>query len=347
MNKRIKIKPYPNFKITDDCFENDVKTNVSPVQNNGKDLLGELIMIANFETGDRRVLKSNIVENENGEKFISVSPHPIHIYLDTALENYYNSEQIKNYSFVKCGNKTNKKIGDIMLLDIDIDSTHHCYNEFIKCKINSIIMLTTAMEGFCNSLMPNKYIYITSKGKEKDRDWAQNKARLEADKIDNMIPEFVGENDYWVIHSDERKKITEIYKMRNDLIHLKAEGINQIENYSKVIKDVIDINLYDYITSIIKTLNDLSIKKTGEIFITFSEEKYIHEIDKNKIDFNFVNLYLNLKGIQMNSYFKKSKNKIKTWENVGMPKEDISLFIRQEGNNINQLISMLSSKYSD
>jgi hypothetical protein len=293
------------------------------------------------------VLRSNVVENNSGEKFISVSPHPIHLYLDTALENYYKSEQLKDYSFPNCANKTNKKLGDLMLLDIDSDSTHHCYNEFIKCKINSIIMLTTALEGFCNSLIPNNYIYITSSVKQKDREWSQNKARFEADKIDNMIPEFANEGDYWLSHSDERKKITDIYKLRNELIHLKTEGINQIENYSKVTKDVIDVNVYEYIISIIKTFNDLSVKIKGEIFIEFSDEKYVNEIDVNKIDFNFINLYLTLKDIQIHSYFHKSKSKIKTWENNGIPTEYVNLFLSQEGKNINQIIYMLNSKYSN
>jgi len=347
MNKRIKIKPYPNSKITDKCFDRDVKSN-STTQESINNILGnELIMIAEFKIGDRRVLRSNVVENNNGEKFISVSPHPIHIYLDIALENYYNSEHLKNYYFPICANKTNKKIEDLMLLDIDIDSTHHCYNEFIKCKINSIIMLTTALEGFCNSLIPDDYIYITSTGKQLDRDWSQNKARFEVDKIDIMIPEFVNDDDYWTLHSDERKNITDIYKLRNELIHLKTEGIDQVENYSKVIKDVIDVNVYEYIISIIKTFNDLSVKIKGEIFIEFSDEKYINEIDVNKIDFDFINLYLKLKDIQIHSYFNKSKNKIKNWENNGIPKEYINFFITQEGKNINQIIYILSSKYTD
>jgi hypothetical protein len=349
-NRRIKILPFPNSEISED-FHTQIKNSSASISANESlsqsGLLDELSMIAEFKDGNKRLLRGNIVTNNCGEKFISVSPHPIHIYLDTVLENYYKSEQIKNNSFINCAKKANKKMGDVMLLDIDTDSTHHCYNEFIKCKMNSIVMLTTAMEGFFNSLMPNNYIYITSTGKQKDRDWSQNKARLEADKIDNMIPEFIGEGDYWTVRSDERKKITEIYKLRNDLIHLKSEGINHIENYSKVIKNVIGINLYDYITSIINTLNDLYKKKTGEMFITFSEEAYTHEIDVNKIDFDFISLYLTLKGIQMSSYFKKSKSKIKTWESNGIPKEYIDLFISQEGGNINQIIFMLNSKYSD
>lgn len=340
-NKRIKIKPYPNFQITNECFENDVKSKSSndPLEN----ISDQLVMIAEFKDGNRRVLRSNVVENKNGDKFISVSPNPILLYIDSSLENFYKSEELKNKSFLTCGKKSNKKINDIYLLDIDVDETHHCYNEYIKSKINSIIFITTSIEGFCNSLIPNDYIYITKKGKKLDKDWAQSKAKFEDNKIDEMIPEFTGE-DYWSNNNDSREKISKIYQIRNGIIHLKTDN-DSFKNYSKVIKDVVDINLFEYIESIINTLNDISKKVKNENFIEFTNEEYIRSIDNNKIDYDFINIYLKSKNIQIYSYFKKSKTKIKSWENNKIPTEDIEYFIKTEGDNIEYFLNIISDRY--
>ncbi len=341
-NKRIKIQPYPNLKISNECFERDVK-NKSTTSNDDK-LSDELTIIAEFKDGDKRLMRSNVVKNDCGEKFTSVSPHPIHLYIDRALEDFYKSENLKNTSFKSCANKTNKQFKDIKLLDIDIDNTHHCYNEFIKCKINSIIMITTAIEGFCNTLIPNGYIYVTSGGKHKDREWTQKTAKFESDKIDVMIPEFVNDGGFWNTHSNERNKITEIYKLRNKLIHLKTEE-NFIKNYSETIKSTININLYDYIVSIIDIFNQISIKINNTLFVEFSSENYITEFNKDKIDFEFIKLYLNLKNIEIHRYFELSKNKVKAWESKGVPKNYIVDFIDKEGSEINKINLMMISKY--
>lgn len=340
-NKRVKIKPYPNFQITNDCFENDVKSKSS--NNPIEKISDELVMIAEFKDGNRRVLRSNVVENISGDKFISVSPNPILLYIDSSLENFYKSEELKNKSFITCGKKSNKKISDIYLLDIDVDETHHCYNEYIKSKINSIIFITTSIEGFCNSLIPNDYIYITKKGKKLDKDWAQNRAKFEDNKIDEMIPEFTGE-DYWKNNNDSREKISKIYQIRNGIIHLKTDN-DSFKNYSKVIKDVIDIELFEFIKSIINTLNDISKKVKNEKFIEFTNDEYIRVIDNTKIDYDFINIYLKSKNIQIHSYFKKSKTKIKSWENNQIPTEDIEYFIKTEGDSINYFLNIISERY--
>jgi hypothetical protein len=338
-NKRIKIKPYPNFQITNDCFENDVKSKSfnDPLEN----ISDQLVMIAEFKDGNRRVLRSNVVENNNGDKFISVSPNPILLYIDSSLENFYKSEELKNKSFLTCGKKSNKKINDIYLLDIDVDETHHCYNEYIKSKINSILLITTSIEGFCNSLLPNDIFYI--KGKEIKNKIKYQKETYFKDKLDEMIPEFTKE-DYWLNNNDSREKISKIYQIRNGIIHLKTDN-DSFKNYSKVIKDVVDINLYEYIESIINTLNDISKKVKNENFIEFTNEEYISSIDNNKIDYDFINIYLKSKNIQIHNYFKKSKTKIRSWENNKIPTEDIEYFIKTEGDNIKYFLNILSERY--
>lgn len=340
-NKRIKIKPCPNFQITNECFENDIKSKSSndPLEN----VSDQLVMIAEFKDGNRRVLRSNVVENNNGDKFISVSPNLILLYIDSSLENFYKSEELKNKSFLSCGKKSNKRINDIYLLDIDVDETHHCYNEYIKSKINSIIFITTSIEGFCNSLIPNDYIYITKKGKKLDKDWAQSKAKFEDNKIDEMIPEFTGKN-YWSNNIDNREKISKIYQIRNGIIHLKTDTDN-FKNYSKVIKDVIDINLFDYIESIINTLNDISKKVNDEEFIEFTNEEYIRIIDVDKIDYEFINFYLRIKNIELHRYFEKSKSKVEHWRTKGIPDEYKNFFIEKEGKDIELFLNIVSDKY--
>lgn len=339
-NKRIKIKPYPNFPVTNDCSVN-VKSKSS--NNPNEEISDESTMIAKFKDGNKRLLRSNVVENISGDKFISVSPNPILLYIDSSLENFYKSEELKNKSFITCGKKSNKKINDIYLLDIDVDETHHCYNEYIKSKINSIIFITTSIEGFCNSLIPNDYTYITKKGIKLNKEWAQNKAKFEDNKIDEMIPKFTGE-DYWKNNIDSRDKIRKIYQIRNDIIHLKTDK-DSLKNYSKVIKDVIDIKLFEYIESIINTLNDISKKAKKKEFIEFTNDEYIRSIDNTKIDYDFINFYLKSKNVKIHSYFKKSKNKIKSWENNKIPIEYIEYFIKTEGDNIDYFLNIISERY--
>jgi hypothetical protein len=118
---KIKIRPYPNFQITERAFNEDVvSTSVNKSDSSG--LSNQLIMITGFKTGEKRVIKVRPVYYEN-KLFLTAFPNPIHLFLSLAIEHYDFSEQIKSTNFPKCG----KQYGDnIYILDIEENGTHDC-----------------------------------------------------------------------------------------------------------------------------------------------------------------------------------------------------------------------------
>lgn len=135
---KIKIPPYPNFKITEQAFNRDVVSN-SVSKSDSQGLSNQLVMITEFKTGERRVIKARPVKYLN-QLFVTAFPNPVHLFLSVAIEHYNHSETIKETNFPKCG----KKIGDdIFILDIEENGTHDCYNHYIKYRASSIIMLVS------------------------------------------------------------------------------------------------------------------------------------------------------------------------------------------------------------
>lgn len=135
---KIKIPPYPNFKITEQAYNRDVVSN-SVAKSDSQGLSNHLVMIPEFKTGERRVVKARPVKYLN-QYFVTAFPNPIHLFLSVAIEHYNHSEKIKETNFPKCG----KKIGDdIFLLDIEENGTHDCYNHYIKYRASSIIMIVS------------------------------------------------------------------------------------------------------------------------------------------------------------------------------------------------------------
>lgn len=351
-NKRIKINPYPNLEITEDCIsEINIDSNIKNIS-----LDDTQILIADFSNGSRRVMRSNIVNNDNGESFISVSPNLVHLYIDNSLENFYKSEELKNISFSYCSLISNKKCGDHKLLDIDCDETHLCYNEFIKCKINSIIFLATAIEAFCNNIIPNDYIYISTEtkcGKTLSKNRIKKKIEKEVklyQKLDEIIPQFTS-LDFWIDKVKERDNIKKIYSLRNDLIHLKTNSEDEMKVYSKVFGDVINIDIFDHIISIIGIFNKISNIKNGKDFVSFSSENYINKLDINKIDYIFLYLYFDMNENKLYKYIRRYKNisntKIRKWKNDKLPKDFIEYFSNKEGQKINYFLSKINNKYYD
>lgn len=143
---KIKIPPYPNFKITEQAFNRDVVSN-SVKKSDSTGLSNELIVVVEFKTGERRVIKAVPVKYQN-KLFVTAFPNPVHLFLSLAIEHYNHSEKIKQNDFINCG----KKIGeDIYFLDIEENGTHECYNHYIKYRASSIIMLVSSLEAFFES----------------------------------------------------------------------------------------------------------------------------------------------------------------------------------------------------
>lgn len=262
---KIKIPPYPNFKITEQAFNRDVVSN-SVKKSDAIGLSNQLIMITEFKTGERRVIKARPVKYQE-KLFVTAFPNPVHLFLSVAIEHYNHSEKIKETNFFKCG----KKYGDdIYLLDIEENGTHDCYNHYIKYRASSIIMLVSSLEAYLNHIIPNDFIYRTIR-KEKPVEF--NKEEIESakisfkEKLTEVIPQWLGNNAFWTIHQPEKEIILELYENRKNIIHLKTNAQDDFERYFSVIDKMLDLDILASINSTIKFMN-----LTNVNFIEFDTE---------------------------------------------------------------------------
>lgn len=262
---KIKIPPYPNFKITEQAFNRDVVAN-SVSKSDSQGLSNQLVMITEFKTGERRVIKARPVKYLN-HFYVTAFPNPVHLFLSVAIEHYNHSEKIKETNFPKCG----KKIGDdIFILDIEENGTHECYNHYIKYRASSIVMIVSAIEAFLNHVIPNDFVYQTIK---KNKPVKFNKEEIESTKISfkekltYVIPQWLGDNSFWSVNLAEKENILELYENRKNLIHLKSNSQDDFERYFSVIDKMLDL---DILTSINSTITFMNL--TNKNFIEFDTE---------------------------------------------------------------------------
>lgn len=250
---KIKIPPYPNFKITDQAFNRDVVSNTIS-KSDSPGFSNNLVMITVFNSGERRVIKARPVKYLN-QLFVTAFPNPIHLFLSVAIEHYNYSEKIKETNFPKCG----KLIDDgIFILDIEENGTHECYNHYIKYRASSIIMIVSALEAFMNHIIPNDFIYQTIK---KDKPVEYNKEEIESPKISfkekltDVIPQWLDDNSFWNRHRSEKENILELYENRRNIIHLKTNSQDDFERYFSAIDKMLDFDISTSINSTIKFMN--------------------------------------------------------------------------------------------
>lgn len=263
---KIKIPPYPNFKITEQAFNRDIVSN-SVNKSDSKGLSNQLVMITEFKTGERRVIKARPVKYQN-KLFVTAFPNPVHLFLSVAIEHYNHSEKIKETNFLKCG----KKIGDdIYILDIEENGTHDCYNHYIKYRASSIIMLVSSLEAYLNHIIPNDFIYKTiRKGKQVEL----NKKKIESsevtfkDKLTDLIAQLLVNSDFWNNNLHEKESILELYENRKNIIHLKTNSQDDFERYFSVIDKMLDLDILTSINASIKFMNLAS-----ENFVEFETEQ--------------------------------------------------------------------------
>lgn len=262
---KIKIPPYPSFKITDQAFNRDVVSN-SVKKSDAIGLSNQLVLITEFKNGERRVIKSRPVKLRE-KIFITAFPNPVHLFLSVAIEHFNQSEEFKETNFFKCG----KRYGDdIFLLDFEENGTHDCYNHYIKYRASSIIMLVSSIEAFLNHIIPNDFIYRRFK-KEKLEDF--NKREIESakipfkEKLAEVIPQWLGNEAFWTILQPEKESILELYENRRKIIHLKTNAQDDFDRYFKVIDKMLDLDIFASIQSTIKFMNSVS-----ENFVKFETQ---------------------------------------------------------------------------
>ena len=250
---KIKIPPYPNFNITDEAFNRDVAS-VTVTKNDSQGLSNQLVMVIEFEPGKRRVVKARPVRFQD-KLFVTAFPNPIHLFLSLAIENYNQSEKIKELNFTKCG----KQVGDdVFLLDIEENGTHDCYNQYVKYRASSIIMLVSSLEAYLNHIVPNDFIYSTTRnGKqvEFDKEDIESTKVSFREKLNGVIPQWIGKPDFWTIYQAEKVAIEDLYENRKNIIHLKTNSDDDFKRYFPAIDKMLDLDILSSIDATIRIMN--------------------------------------------------------------------------------------------
>jgi hypothetical protein len=244
----IKIPPYPNYIITEETLS---KSEVETVaRNTSEGLSKQLIMFIPFNENERRVIRTrSITHNQN--VYISALPNPIHLFLTLSVENFDLSEQIKQVKFPRCG----QQIGDdVFLLPIEENGTHQCYNDYIKYRSSSIIMLISALEAFLNHIIPNDFIYKTDK-KNYSKVEIESPKIFFKDKLEKVIPQYLEKDDFWDSISEIKTVILNLYNIRKNLIHLKTNAEDDFKAYFDAIDEMLELDIDNCINSVVNFMN--------------------------------------------------------------------------------------------
>jgi hypothetical protein len=250
---KVRIPPYPNFKITEEAYNRDVVSNSQP-ERTTEGWTNQLIIIPEFESGEKRVIQTRPIKHRENV-YITAFPNPIHLFLSLAIEHFEHSEKVKDENFPKCG----KRFGEnIYLLDIEENGTHDCYNHHIKYRVSSIIMAVTSIEAFLNHVIPNDFVYKTYRnGKliELEKNQIESTKISFREKLTEVIPQMLGQNDFWFSYQTDKSNILELYKHRKDIIHLKTNAKDDFDRYFNVIDKMLDFDIQSSIESTIKFMN--------------------------------------------------------------------------------------------
>jgi len=82
---KVKIPPYPNYRITESLFEKVKSDTVKTT--NSEPLSSKLIMISEFKTGEKRVIRASPIKHNNN-LYVSAFTHPVHLLLSVAIEHF-------------------------------------------------------------------------------------------------------------------------------------------------------------------------------------------------------------------------------------------------------------------
>jgi len=270
---KIIIPPYPNYRITEKAFNNDVVKN-STIEPSKQISSNNIILTLEFKNGAKKVVKARPVEYKN-KKFITTFPNPVHIFLSLAVHHFNFSEKQKG-QFLICGKRVNNS--ENYILGVEENGTHDCYNTYIAYRMSSIIMLVSSIEAFMNHIIPNDFIYKTARknrntGLQEEVNF--DKADIESpkvsfrEKLTIVIPQWLSNESLW---SGEEKNnikesILELYKNRKNLIHLKTNSEDGFNRYFPAIDKMLDFNIGDSIDNTVKLMNTIS-----KDFVEFEEE---------------------------------------------------------------------------
>jgi len=250
---KIKIPAQTKKPITNEAYERDVKANSQKSPESLQEVSGNIILVAEYETGEKLIYQSLTVD-VNERKYFSVLANPIHLFLSTAIEMYELSEKRKSINFPECGKKD--KNSNLFLLEFESGYTHECYNDFIKARITSIIMLVSAIESFMNQQLPLDFKYYTKGKKSKEYDIEAIEKRIFfKEKIEDVLPKAINREDFWKEEKGTLNILHNLYEQRKTFIHLKTNSEDELLRYSDAFEKMIAFDLKEAINSTIKFMN--------------------------------------------------------------------------------------------
>lgn len=248
----IKIPPYPNFKIAPQALKSLKSNSVKKDDSTG--LSNQLIFVAEFKDGEKKVFRSRPIKYENNI-YISSFPNPVHLFLSAGIEHFKRSEEIKSINFPKCG----KQMGDdVYLLDIESSGTHQCHNDYIKDRCGSIVMLVSSLEAFLNHAIPNDFVYETTR---KNKTVKFDKQKIESasisfgEKLQKVLPLAIAKPSFWDELDQELNEITCLYDLRKKIIHLKTNAEDDFHAYFNEMDVMLDFDIDSVIGSITTFMN--------------------------------------------------------------------------------------------
>lgn len=219
------------------------------------ELSNELVVILTKENGEKITFTSRTV-NYQDKIFIAPLPNPVHILLNSGIENYNHS--ITKLVILKNDCQLDNYANGIHILNIGIDDTNNNFNDLIKFKMMSVISLVTSLEAFLNQILPNEFIYEQAKNDKKIK---LNKKKVESpqvtfkEKLTLVINQLLDNPEFSENNANIIKQITELYDLRKEVIHLKTNSENEMGLYFKSIGKLLDIELENTIIAIKKYMN--------------------------------------------------------------------------------------------
>ncbi len=253
MNYPFKIPPFGNWNVADSAM-NDVKENTSNKQpEKDKFKSKELVGILEYATKERKMVF--MLPIHFGDNIYTAAfPDPILLYLSISHKQHQVSEQIMTELFEE--NSINS-LRNMRIFNSTVDNTNDIYNEYLQSRVCSIIMLHSSIEAFVNSVIPEniKYPWITKKGTRTLDKREIDKMIIFKDKLIKVL-KFVTGIDLENNHTDLTDDILNLYKVRNDFVHLKSYMDNSFKpSHSEVFNDMLNMNIEKYQKVVHKFMN--------------------------------------------------------------------------------------------
>lgn len=218
-------------------------------------LSNELVIIVQNYNGEKVTFTSRTVEYQD-KIFIAPLPNPVHILLNSGIENYNHS--VSKLRILRNDCQLDNIENGIHILNIGIDNTNSNFNDLVKFKMMSVISLVTSLEAFLNQIISNDFIYEQTK---REKTQKLNKKKIEStqvtfkEKLTLVINQVLNNPDFSKDNEVIIERITELYDLRREVIHLKTYSENEMGLYFKSIGKLLDIEIENIIIAIKKYMN--------------------------------------------------------------------------------------------